>query len=57
MKPLLIIIWPWRFMSYDVQKMGLSEYEKIFDIEIHDMGKFINKKFYETFKKEILDLD
>ena len=57
MKTLLLIIWPWKLMPHDLERLGISEYEKFFDIEIHDMGKFINKKYFKTFKNENIKLN
>ena len=51
MKPLLLVVWPWRFKKFDEEKIQLSLYENEFDIEVNNMCDLLTTKLALTYKE------
>ncbi len=49
-KVIFISIWP--ITNYSLKRIDIKSYKKNFDIELHDLGLFINAKFSNLYKKE-----
>ena len=49
-KVIFISLWP--ITNFSLKRIDIKTYEKNFEIELHDLGLFINPKFSKTYKEE-----
>lgn len=51
-KVIFISLWP--ITNFSLKRINIKNYEKKFEIELHDLGLFINAKFSKTYKEEVI---